>query len=299
MSASWRSTREVGTALGVRILVVSATLFGRAVPRLMLPFIAAYFTLLNGRARAASRSYLERIGEPHGILAVFRHFLRFAQCTLDRLFFLRRDVARFRVSRTGHHHLAEARRSGTGAILLGAHLGSFEAMRAGADDDAVPVNVLGYFRNAAMINAFLDAAGPNSGPRFIDLGESPVGTALRVRERVARGEFVAILADRFDGGPSARVDFLGGKADFPTGPYALAAALGCPVYLTFGLHRAPDCYDLYCEPFAERIVAPRASRQFALAEYAQRYAGRLEHFCRMQPDNWFNFFEFWGQADGG
>jgi len=23
------------------------------------------------------------------------------------------------------------------------------------------------------------------------------------------------------------------------------------------------------------------------------YAGRLTHFCRVAPYNWFNFFDFW------
>jgi predicted LPLAT superfamily acyltransferase len=25
----------------------------------------------------------------------------------------------------------------------------------------------------------------------------------------------------------------------------------------------------------------------------KRYAQRLEHYCRMAPYNWFNFYDFW------
>ena len=28
---------------------------------------------------------------------------------------------------------------------------------------------------------------------------------------------------------------------------------------------------------------------------AQRYADRLEHYTRLAPDNWFNFYDFWGE----
>ena len=89
------------------------------------------------------------------------------------------------------------------------------------------------------------------------------------------------------------MDFLGGRARFPTGPFVLAAVLHCPVLLTFGLHHAPNRYDLYCEPFAERSTcrAPRAKRR--CASYVQRFASRLEHYCRLAPDNWFNFYDFW------
>lgn len=52
-------------------------------------------------------------------------------------------------------------------------------------------------------------------------------------------------------------------------------------------------YDLYCEPFAERVTLPRGDRQGALAEHVRRYAERLEHYVRKAPDNWFNFYDFW------
>jgi predicted LPLAT superfamily acyltransferase len=25
----------------------------------------------------------------------------------------------------------------------------------------------------------------------------------------------------------------------------------------------------------------------------EKYAARLEHYCRAAPDNWFNFHDFW------
>ena len=31
----------------------------------------------------------------------------------------------------------------------------------------------------------------------------------------------------------------------------------------------------------------------AYESYARTYAERIEHHCRLAPDNWFNFFDFW------
>jgi predicted LPLAT superfamily acyltransferase len=67
------------------------------------------------------------------------------------------------------------------------------------------------------------------------------------------------------------------------------------VLLTFGLHRPPNRYELYCEPFAEQVLLPRAQREEALREHVQRFASRLEHYCRLAPDNWFNFYDFWSK----
>ncbi len=66
----------------------------------------------------------------------------------------------------------------------------------------------------------------------------------------------------------------------------------------FGLYRGGNRYDLYFETFAEHIVhpAPRARRAAATSGRAQ-FAARLEHYTRLDPYNWFNFYDFWHRAD--
>ena len=114
---------------------------------------------------------------------------------------------------------------------------------------------------------------------------------------IERGELVAILGDRSEGsGPVAEVDFLGGRVSLPTSPYVLASVLGCPIYFVAALYEAPNRYSLHCEPFAESIVLPRGQRSTAVVPWVQRYADRLEHYCRLSPYNWFNFFDYWSEA---
>jgi predicted LPLAT superfamily acyltransferase len=165
-------------------------------------------------------------------------------------------------------------------------------MRAGQGD--LVVNVVGFFKNARMINQVLASLGGQLHARLLEPGTG-IDFALRLRDCVARGEFVAMLADRDFGTRTIEVEFFGGRAHFPTGPLAVAAVLRCPVLLTFGLHRPPNRYELYCEPFADQMSLPRAGREEALREHVQRFAGRLEHYCRLAPDNWFNFYDFWSK----
>ena len=134
-------------------------------------------------------------------------------------------------------------------------------------------------------------------PKVIHAKPGDVGFVFMIQERVEKGEMVAILGDRVaEGQDSVVVEFLGRPARFPTGPFMLASLLGCPIYLTFGLYRAPDRYELSCAPFAEKVVLPRKRRQEALKEYVQQYAHELEKKVRAAPDNWFNFFDFWEDA---
>ena len=38
---------------------------------------------------------------------------------------------------------------------------------------------------------------------------------------------------------------------------------------------------------------PRAERDAAIKQLAQRYAKRLEYYAHLAPYNWFNFYDFW------
>ncbi len=295
--ASWRSTAERGSVLGIRIVLLFATAFGRGPARLFVRGLAFYYTLFAGRARAATRSYLERLGEAPSFRRVHRQILRFAQVTLDALFLVAGKTQLFRIRRNGSEHLVRLKQERRGAILLGAHLGSFYAMRAQSGDEGLPVYAVVYTRHAQRINSVLDELDPESGARLLQMGQG-VDFMLKIRELLEQGALIALLGDRVGADDRAvEVDFLGAKARLPAGPYILAATLGCPVYLTFGLYRDPDRYDLYCEPFAEKVELPRKERAEALARYAQRYADRLAHFVRLAPDNWFNFYDFWTRRD--
>ena len=299
MTRSWLDIAERGTVLGIRLLVFAATLFGRGAARFILKPVIFYYVLFHGTARRASQAYLRRVVGRASFGLTYRHFLNFAEVALDRLYFLRGDLRPFKVGSDGFDHLRRLREEKRGAILLGAHVGSFEAMRALAGNKNLQVNILTYRGNAKKLNSVLHSLNPSAAARFIEIAPGEVDSILRVKELVEAGEVVAILGDRADlDGKPAEVDFFGGKARFPTSPYALAAILKCPIFLTFNLYRSPDRYDCFTEPFVERLELPRGDRERALQAFAQRYASRVEHYCRLEPLNWFNFYGFWSADEG-
>jgi predicted LPLAT superfamily acyltransferase len=294
-AAEWLSRRERGTVLGIRAAFKLATLCGRTVTKPLVAAITLFYVLFDRKVARASRAWLERVrGRPARFRDVYRHVHTFAQTTLDKVFLLTDHTRALTFTRTGRELLAAQHATGKGAILLGAHLGSYEAMRAGGDDDQIEIEILGYFANARMINTLLAELSPRSAARVIHLGEDPVGVMARVADSLAKGHFIATMGDRT--GLTERVvraPFFGQDASFPAGPFLMASVLRCPVYLVFGLYRAPNHYDLHCERFAERVELPRKDRDEALRQWVRRYAERVEHYAREAPENWFNFFDFW------
>jgi predicted LPLAT superfamily acyltransferase len=295
-STSWLETAEKGSIFGVRIVLLLCTLFGRNGARMVLHPIVLYYVLVHGQVRAASRGYLRRVfGRDVGFVEIYRHVLCFARVLVDRLFMLAGRDDLFRVSYTGHEHLQKLHDEKRGAVLLSAHIGSRSAMGLGQRARMLRINVVGYGANARMINQVLARFDRSGSLRMVELEPGSPASVLAIKSLIADGQMVAMAADRTGlDERSVRATFLGEEAAFSTGPFVLAALLNCPVYLVFALYRGGNRYELYCEPFVETMRVPRAERESAIREYVERYARRLEHYCRLAPDNWFNFYDFWG-----
>ncbi len=290
-ASRWNAVPEVGTALGIRFVAALADMFGRRAASGFVFILAFYYALLASHLRHASRDYLSRVGIRPTFFAVVKHFWYFARVSLDRYLFLTGRVAAFDVHLHGHEHVAQAK----GALLIGSHLGSFEAMRALANTHNIPLSVVVDFKNAKRINGVLERLAPSLRVRMIEVDSGDVGSIFEIKECIKRGELVAILADRVAGRSHHTVDspFLGSIAPFPAGPFILAHLLGCPVFATFALFSSPNRYDITCVPFADTIRLPRSGRDQALRYHVGLYAEILERYTRSAPFNWFNFYDFW------
>lgn len=290
----WLERRERGSALAMRLLAWLSFVFGRRVGRVLLYPVCAYFLLFSRHARRASREYLRRVLDRRPRLGdLFRHYYAFASTVHDRLFLL---AGRHREFAVDVHIAPQAERwlnGKGGCILLGAHFGSFEMLRAyGAAHHGRPINVMMHLDNALKSNRVMGAITRQFGLRIIPVGNAD--SLLRVRECLLRGEAVGILADRmWNNDRSVRCDFLGGPARFPVGPLLLAALLESPVVLFSAVYQGGNRYEVRLEPFAERISLDRGAREAALQHWIQRYAHTLEQYCRRAPYNWFNFYDFW------
>lgn len=292
----WARRPEGGGRFALWLIRAIVLRLGRPVGRVLLYPITAYFLLRRGVERRASQSYLARVlDRPPTLLDSARHVHCFAAATLDRPLLLTEQMRRFQVAVHDIDALHRQMAIGRGVLLLGAHLGSFEALRVlSLQRPDARVAVLLERGQNPVLTRLLDELNPALACSVIDLGLPATDLMLRIREEAELGALIGLLGDRRRAGEAGlAVDFLGAPARFPTAPYLIAMALQLPVCLCFGLYRGGRRYDLHFEAFADRIELPRATRQQALGGYVQRYAGRLEHYAREAPYNWFNFYDFW------
>lgn len=290
----WMREKERSHVLILKLMVWISLTFGRRLGRVVLHGIALYFVLFAPRARRASRAYLRRVlGRYANWRDGYRHVLAFASTIHDRVYLLNDRFDVLDVEVHGAEVLDEALREQAGVLLVGAHLGSFEVLRAmGRDRAGLRVAILMYEQNARKLNATLAAINPKALQDIIPLGR--LESMLEVRDKLDAGYVVGMLADRSLGGDTMQAaDFLGQPADFPVGPWRLAAMLRRPVFFMAGLYLGGNRYSLRFEPLADFSGIERGGRDAAIAQAVQRYADCLSRHCRMAPFNWFNFFDFW------
>ncbi len=297
MSETWLAQRERGSLRAMQWLIWLTLKLGRGAGRVFLYPICWYFIVFSVHARRASRAYLARVLQRKaGLRNIFRHYHTFSSTIHDRIYLLSGRHSYFEVSMHGADALDSALNRGAGCLLLGSHLGSYEMLLAqGRIEKKFPINVLMNEEHANKINRALNRPYPEIAERVIPLGRPH--TLLKVKECLARGEIVGILGDRmFHSDKAVVCSFLGADAPFPAGPFILAALLQAPVVLFFALYRGGNRYEIHFEPFAEHIIADSPRQTEHMREWVERYVSRLEHYCRLAPYNWFNFYDFWGGA---
>lgn len=255
----------------------------------MLWPVCVGFAICSATARRASQEYLGRaLGRRPAWRDVIRHFATFATTVLDRVYFLNDEGHRFDIAIHGEAVVTDILASGQGCLLLGAHHGSFEVLRlVGRSQPNLRVSLAMYEATGRKIGAALNAINPHLAPHLIGLGTP--GAMLEMRDCLERGGFVGMLADRtLQRDNAIRVGFLGAPAAFPTGPARLASLLRPPVVLMVGLFHGSNSYSIHFELLSEAGVKPNETEGLVTL-----YAGRVEHYCRLAPYNWFNFYDFW------
>jgi predicted LPLAT superfamily acyltransferase len=300
VAPDWVNRAERGSSTLLTVMTWISLRMGRAVSRIVLHGIAAYFFAFAPLYRRNSIAYLRRaLGRAPTPLDRYRHILWFATAIHDRVFLLNDRCDMFDVSIVGEELVRAAFDRGQGAFLMGAHLGSFEVVRSvGHRQVGLEVAVAMFGDNARKINAALMAINPALKLDVIELGH--VATMLEIRARLDAGAFVGMMGDRsFRDEQLQMVDFLGSSAGFPTGAMRVAAMLRRPVYFMAGLYLGGNRYRVVFEQIADFSATERGGRAAAVQAAIRQYAAILERHCRTCPYNWSNFFDFWRPGSPG
>jgi predicted LPLAT superfamily acyltransferase len=298
-NAEWARHGERGSNSLLRLMAHLSLRLGRPLSRIPLFGIALYFFLFAPAAGRQSRRYLRlALGRAPRMHDRFRHILTFATAIHDRVFLISEQFEIFNITLEGEAWMLRQSDCGQGALLVGAHLGSFEVIHSlRRHRPGLKVTMAMYEENARKVKAAFAAINPAVASDIVPLGR--IDTMLEIADRLEQGAFVGVLGDRTLGAePVQGVTLLGQRAYLPTGPMRAAAILRCPVFFMAGLYRGKNNYHVAFQRVADFSATTPAARGDAVRAAIERYASLLDQYCRSDPYNWFNFYDFWRAPEG-
>ena len=285
-----------------RINLFFIDIWTRIVPRCIFPpfafCVSSLFYLWSGRERRAARANLRVVTGRHWVEPlVISSFYKFGLTWCDIMLTMRLTGPRLHsliVRSSDSRPLDEALAAGTGAILVSAHLGNWELGGLCLADRGYPVNVLTFREPDEQVNAMREQLRNERGIRFIyvDRDDSSPLAVIEAVNALRRNEVLAILGDRDGSSNSIRLDFFGRPANIPSGAAYLALASGAPVIPVFVLLEQGGYATVMEEPIF--FSGRRGERGSAVRTGMEQVLKVFEHYIRQYPDQWYNFFDFWG-----
>jgi predicted LPLAT superfamily acyltransferase len=258
-----------------------------------------YFILFPARVKVGVRFYRALFPEKSRIFhlaATFRQFQNFTSVFLDR--FLLQTGHEIRYTFEGRHHLIELLEEDRGGIILMSHMGNWEiaAHLLLRSIPQLPLMLLMGQRAKDEIERLQKDDLQASGIRIIavdEIGGSPF-SLVEGMSFLKTGGFVSLTGDLIwhDDQPRVDVDFLGGRAELPETPHALALVSGAPLLIFFASRRKHGQYHFQMLPPLYVRAASRDQRRAAIGQSAQDYADRLQDQLTVAPFEWYHFEPF-------
>ncbi|NNM58884.1 MAG: acyltransferase [Legionellales bacterium] len=293
----WSKINEQGGLIGLKATLFSYRLLGKKITNwLMYPVMVYYFFVVK-QAREASLQYLSNLGTDMHHKKIFQHFMSFGQMITDKLAVWSGDISINNIQFENKDFFLECAQKGKGGVILISHLGNIEIARAFSQFfPQLTINAVIFDKHSKKFNALLEKINPAYKLNVIQANTISVALSIQLQEKIARGEFIVIAADRTSPAYPERkmsAEFLGKPAYFPEGPFILAGILACPVYFMLCAKQTNKNYSIYFELIANRLYLGKKHREKNLPLYVKKYADLLSSFCIKYPYQWYNFFDFW------
>lgn len=300
---NWYEKKESTNSFGIKIVIWAFKLGGWPLANTILFFITSFVWLFNSRVKKYSNEYAENLrayatreGKKLPKFSSFWHIFRFCQSVLEKLLAWQGLLTVKAVTSVdnAHERMLEVAAQSEGAVIIGGHLGNIEMLRAmnsGFTDKSI--NILILTANSSKFLKVMENINPASNLNFIAADDITPGTIIDLSEKVKRGEWVVVLADRLvnENSRSVEVEFLTKKVSLPQGPWILAHLLQVPVYTLFNVKSNGE-QRVYFKEWG-CVSLSRKNKEADISKYATKYVEEMSEILLEAPCDWFNIYSYW------
>jgi predicted LPLAT superfamily acyltransferase len=297
--ADWEGKTRGGIT-GYKIFVFFIRTLGISFAYFFLHIVAVYYVIFHRKAYREIHYYFRRIlkyGSLRSFVAVYRNFCMLGKILVDKVAILSGLRNKYTFDFDGEEYLRQMATEGTGGILVDAHVGNWEIAGQLLERLDTVIHLLMFQAEQEKISGYLAKVLTEKNMRIIPIRED-MSHLSEIKEALQKKEIIAIMGDRFmEGNKVYNLEFLGSKAFFPAGPFAIAARFNVPLTFVFAMKEKKTHYHFYATPLQRvgkyRSIAERERVTIAMME---EYVRELEKKVKMYPLQWFNYYQFWNNA---
>ncbi len=288
--SQWKG-KSRGGVLGHKIFVFVLKNLGIKPAYFVLRFVAAYYWLFAKSSSRPALSYFQnRLGYDKGKArrALYQNYSVFGRTLLDKVAILAGAGDKYSYYMDGVEHLRDIAAKGKGGILISAHMGNWEIAGHFLKDHVqdASVNVIMQQAEHEQIKSYLDKETGHRGFKVIAVKED-MSHIFEISSALKNNELICIHGDRFvEGARTVEKTFLGAKAEFPAGPFSMAAKFGVPVSFVFAMKEEGLHYHFFA---TKGKVYGRKEADTIVQDYVDQLEGMVKRY----PEQWFNFYDFW------
>ncbi len=289
------SGKTRGGVLGYKIFIFCLKNINIRFSYALLRGVAAYFWLFSNK-RPLHYFYQNRLGysKYKSYKSIYNNYVMLGECLLDKIVVMAGLKNKFTFDFDGEEYLNQLAKEKRGAFLVGAHIGNWEIAGQLLNRIETKVHIVMLDAEHQKIKTLLQDVLKEKRMSIITISDS-YDHLYAIGEALKRGEFIAIHGDRFvAGAKTVGCDFLGEKAQFPTGPIYMASKFQTPVCFVSAIKKGNFHYHFKAtKPETLPLLRSAKSRNQELQKLVIPYVENLEREVRENPTQWFNFYPFW------
>lgn len=254
-------------------------------------FVVPPTMLVNSSARRVTYSFYRRhmaMGALKSAWMTLRNHWAFAEVVIDK--FAMYAGKKFRITLDGYELWEQLEKGQSGFVQLSSHIGNYEIAGYSLKCRRKRFNALVFGGEKESVMANRSKLFDSNNIRMIPL-KPDMSHLFIIDAALANGEILSMPADRIFGSQkSFLLPFLGQEANFPQGPFIMAAVRNVPLIFVAVMKRGARHYHITIRKI--ELSAGGNTRQRA-GNLASEYVRLLESTVRKNPEQWYNYFDFW------
>lgn len=221
-------------------------------------------------------------------LKTYKNFYLFGQVVVDR--FAMYAGKKFNIEIVGYQNFLDLASQEEGFLQLSAHVGNYELAGYTLKAEKKRLNALVFAGEKSSVMENRNRMFEGTNIRMIAI-KNDMSHMFEINNALSDGEIVSMPSDRMFGSTkSISQTFLGKKADFPAGPFVVAASRSLNVLAVNVMKTSAKTYKIFVTPLAYDKTAPKKEQ---LRQLSLSYVQELERIVTLYPEQWYNYYEFW------